>query len=430
MHSSAQHLNETIYTENKHLYNMLSLLGRNIYFPNEGNIAQALEAKEKAYNFVATTGIATENEEPMHLKVVKDLLPSFDNQDIFPYAPTRGKEELRLLWKKKLIKNNPSLKEDSLVTPIVTAGITQGLSVISDLFVDPNDTVILPDKSWENYEFMFGKYKNANVTTYPLFNSEFKFNSMGLKNTILSHKDKGKVIIIFNFPNNPTGFTPSIQEKEEIKNVIKECADQGINIVAICDDAYYGLFYEDSINGSTFEVLHDVHPKVFAVKLDGATKEDYVWGLRIGFITFSLDSKNLQKALDQKVIGVLRATTSSGSHVSQTVILHALKSKDYMEQKHEKFKTMKTRANRVKQILSNSKFNKVWDYYPFNSGYFICLKIKSVDARKLRIHLLENYGVGVIALNQSDVRIAFSCIEENDLEDLFEYVYKAIRDLV
>src|SRR5690625_415670 len=109
MHSSAKHLNETIYTENKHLYNMLSELGKHIYFPNEGNITQALEAKEKAYNFVATTGIATENGEPMHLKVVKDLLPSFANQDIFPYAPTRGKEELRLLWKNKLIKNHPSL---------------------------------------------------------------------------------------------------------------------------------------------------------------------------------------------------------------------------------------------------------------------------------------------------------------------------------
>ncbi|EHL79376.1 hypothetical protein HMPREF1015_01257 [Bacillus smithii 7_3_47FAA] len=91
---------------------------------------------------------------------------------------------------------------------------------------------------------------------------------------------------------------------------------------------------------------------------------------------------------------------------------------------------MKKRANKVKEILlNNEKYNEVWSFYPFNSGYFMCLKLKNIDAEKLRIHLLENYGVGTVSINSTDLRIAFSCVEEDQLEDLFELIYQAAKDL-
>ncbi|MEM5816369.1 MAG: hypothetical protein AAGU16_00715, partial [Desulfitobacterium hafniense] len=64
-----------------------------------------------------------------------------------------------------------------------------------------------------------------------------------------------------------------------------------------------------------------------------------------------------------------------------------------------------------------------------NSGYFMCLKLKGVKAEELRLHLLHNYGVGVIALGESDIRVAFSCVEEEDLEELFKLIYQGAKDL-
>ena len=37
---------------------------------------------------------------------------------------------------------------------------------------------------------------------------------------------------------------------------------------------------------SLFGLLANLHPNLLAVKLDGATKELFVWGLRCGFVTF------------------------------------------------------------------------------------------------------------------------------------------------
>ena len=90
---------------------------------------------------------------------------------------------------------------------------------------------------------------------------------------------------------------------------------------------------------------------------------------------------------------------------------------------------MKGRANKVKAILDSGKYGDVWGYYPFNSGYFMCLKLKQVGAEALRSHLLHQYGVGTIALGESDLRIAFSCIEENGLEELFDTIYRGVQDL-
>jgi hypothetical protein len=90
---------------------------------------------------------------------------------------------------------------------------------------------------------------------------------------------------------------------------------------------------------------------------------------------------------------------------------------------------MKERAMEVKDVLSDPRYSKVWEPYPFNSGYFMCLRLKTVDAEPLRLHLLEKYGVGVIAIGKSDIRIAFSCIEKKDIRDLFNLIYQGIRDL-
>ncbi|MFY0545394.1 aminotransferase class I/II-fold pyridoxal phosphate-dependent enzyme [Brevibacillus sp. H7] len=429
MHLLAKQLNETLQRENAHVYEMLSDLGRLIYFPKEGILSQSAEAKAKAHKYNATIGIALENGQPMHLKVIQDTLSAYSPKDIYEYAPPAGKPELRSVWREKMIQENPSLKGKTFGNPIVTNALTHGLSIVADLFADAGDSVIIPDKNWENYELTFGVRRGAEIVNYPLYNAEGTFNADGLRDAILSQKEKGKAIVVLNFPNNPTGYTPGLEEGKQIVAAIKDAAEAGINVVAVTDDAYFGLFFEGSLHESLFGALSDLHPRVLAIKVDGATKEEYVWGFRVGFITYAGKSDALLQALEQKTLGIIRATISSGPHPSQTFVLQALKSPEFHDQKLEKFNIMKARANRVKNLLDSGKFDDAWEYYPFNSGYFMCLKLKTVDAESLRVHLLQQYGVGTIALGETDLRVAFSCIEEQDIDELFELIYRAVKDV-
>ena len=429
MNLLAKQLNETLQSENPHIFDMLSGIGKAIYFPKVGILSQSAEASAKAKKYNATIGIATEGGQPMHLKAIQDTLSAYEPKDIYPYAPPAGKPELRKIWREKMLQENPSLTGKSFGQPIVTNALTHGLSIVADLFADSGDAVIIPDKNWENYELTFSVRRGAEMIEYPLYNENNRFNSEGLREKLLAQGDKGKAIVILNFPNNPTGYTPTRQEGAEIVSAIQEAAEAGINVVVVTDDAYFGLFFEDSLHESLYGQLADLHPRVLAIKVDGATKEEYVWGFRVGFITYASPSEEVLKALEAKTMGIIRATISSGPHPSQTFILRALQAPDFEEQRRAKFDVMKRRANRVKDLLDSGRFGDVWDYYPFNSGYFMCLKLKNVTAEAVRTRLLDEYGVGTIALGETDLRVAFSCIEELHLEELFDTIYQAVKDV-
>ena len=99
-------------------------------------------------------------------------------------------------------------------------------------------------------------------------------------------------------------------------------------------------------------------------------------------------------------------------------------SEAYTEEKQQKFATLKARALKVKESLSNECYSTAWTPYPFNSGYFMCLRLNGVNAEQYRQQLLEEYGIGVIATGESDIRVAFSCVEESDVPTLFDLMFQ------
>ena len=59
----------------------------------------------------------------------------------------------------------------------------------------------------------------------------------------------------------------------------------------------------------------------------------------------------------------------------------------------------------------------------------MCVRVIGVDAEKLRVHLLERHGVGLVSTSPTDLRVAFSCLEVEEVEPLFELVHRAIQEL-
>lgn len=434
MHPLAEELNRTILTGNPHLHAMLSETGKDLFFP-KGILSQSAEAKDKAHRFNATIGIALEQGRPMHLACIQERLNGLEPNEVFPYAPAAGLPALRAKWQEKQFEENPSLAGKKPGKPIVTSALTHGLSIVGDLFVDPGDPLLLPDKFWGNYRLIFEVRKKARIVTYPLFTEDGGFHLKALEEAVARESARSeKILVVLNFPNNPCGYSVTPAEGQAIADLLLRAARKGTRVVAVLDDAYFGLTYEDGVlRESLFGFLVNQDDRLLAVKLDGATKEQFVWGFRVGFLTYGLgpggDLEALYGALEKKSMGAIRGCLSNGPHLSQTLVLKALESPRYREEKRQKYELLKARALRVKEVLQNPDYSKVWKPYPFNSGYFMCLALKTVDAEALRVHLLDRYGVGVIATSERDIRIAFSCIEEKDIAELFSLIYNGVLDL-
>jgi aspartate/methionine/tyrosine aminotransferase len=428
----ATELNATIAKENPNVLAMLSNFGKRIYFP-KGILAQAAEAKQKGKRYNVTIGIAREAGKPMFLPSVMKQLPGLTPGDTLPYAPATGRPELRKAWREGLLAKNPSLKDRSFSTPIVTSGVTHALSLAADLFVDPGDTVLLPDKYWENYDLLFGVRFRARLGTFPLFAAGGGIDVEGLRTALAGRRGQPKTILSFNFPNNPTGYSIRRKEAEAVVEVLLEAADAGTNLLIVCDDAYFGLFYDhDVLPESLFARLAGRHERILAVKADGPTKEEYVWGLRSGMLTFGTKAATsdaaLYGALEKKVAGAIRSAISNCSNLSQSVVAKAMAEPTFEEESRQKRRILEGRARKVKEVLAGADFSDVWEAYPFNAGYFMCLKLKA-DAETYRIHLLEKHGIGVIADGAHDIRVAFAGVEEEEIPPLFETLATAAREL-
>lgn len=422
----AEELNTIIKKDCPAVFSLLSDKGKAIFFPKEGILAQAAEAKGKKIN--ATIGTAVENNgSPMRLKVIEKNL-KINPKDVFPYAPSFGKPELRNAWLSQIKKKNPSLKSETSM-PVVTNALTHGLSMAGYLFINQGDRIVIPDKFWGNYKLTLCSAYGAVLDTFETFNSSNGFNTEGLKEKL---KKTGKKILLLNFPNNPTGYAPTNDEAKKIVDIIKEQAKKGDNILVLCDDAYFGLVYEDGIyKESLFSLLAGCHENVLAVKLDAATKEDYAWGFRVGFITFACKgiTQEACRALEAKTAGAIRGNISNVSHSGQSIILNAILSPEHESEKKQKYLILKERYLAVKKALENKKYKEVFSALPYNSGYFMCVEPKKgIIAETVRQRLLEKYDTGVISTGNL-LRIAFSGVRKSDIKKLFDNIYAVCFEL-
>ncbi|MCU0598348.1 MAG: aminotransferase class I/II-fold pyridoxal phosphate-dependent enzyme [Desulfobacterales bacterium] len=434
MNPIAKELNEKIEKGNPHLMEMLSEIGKNLFFP-KGILTQSAEAKEKAHKLNATIGIAKEGNSAMALPSVMKYLADITPDKSLTYAPSFGLPELRKTWKEAQYQKNPSLAGNSISLPIAVNGITHAISVFADVWLDPGDVVILPDMFWGNYNMILNVRKHARLSHYQIFTADGGYNTEAFEARVREEAGQNKKItVLLNFPHNPTGYTLTEKEAGRIAQVLTDVAKSGTNVILVADDAYFGLFYEaDALKESIFSRLCNAHPRLLAVKLDGATKENYVWGLRIGFMTYGCpingDPAPVYDALERKTAGCVRGNISNACHLSQRLVYESMMSKSYMAEKEDKYKILESRAKKVKAVLKNPKYAEAWDVYPFNSGYFMCVRLKSVKSETLRKHVLEKYGVGVIALGDADIRVAFSSIEESDVQELFDILLQGVKDL-
>ena len=198
----AEELNAQI-QKNPHIFEMLSDLGKKIFLP-KGILTQSAEAKEKAHKYNATIGIATEGAGPMYLPSIHESFEGLNPKDLYPYAPASGKPELRQAWKEKILEDNPGLKGKPMSLPLVTNALTHGLNHVAEMFCDPGDVVLLPDQFWGNYRLTFAVRRGAEIKTYKTFTESGGFNTEAFAKALKESSGKGKVVIIFNFPNNPT----------------------------------------------------------------------------------------------------------------------------------------------------------------------------------------------------------------------------------
>ncbi len=409
---------------------LLSGLGKRLYFP-KGIIAQSAEAKKLGHRANATIGMAYEGGRPLILSTIAAGMPTLSAAEAVAYAPTAGVEQARTAWKDAMAKKNPSIDPARISLPAVVPGLTAGISFIADLFLDEGTPILVSDPSWDNYSLIFADRRGASVVEVPFFGTGPGLDLAAIRKAMNAAAASGSVRVILNFPQNPTGYSIVSSEAEELLSILKETAEKA-DVLAIVDDAYFGLAYEKEIYPeSLFGRLAALHERLLAVKIDGPTKEDYVWGLRMGFVTFG--SKGLNEAgydaLVKKLMGAIRSSVSCANTPAQYLMLKTLADPGSADEKARFRNLLKKRYDAVKAFLAANPANPALSPMPFNSGYFMSFRCLGISAETLRQTLLKDHGIGTIALGGKYLRIAFASVEAERIPELYKIIYETAASL-
>ncbi len=423
----AQELNDAL--KGTTALSLLSDVGERLYFP-KGIIAQSAEAKKLGKVANGTIGMTVVDGTPVMLSCMQKITPELTTRELVAYAPTAGNPDLRAQWKENIIKKNPLLKNKAISLPVLVPGLTAGISYLADLFLDESKPLVAANPSWDNYVLIASARRNAEFVQFTMF-KDGKFDIDSLEKTLKEQAKNGSVRVLLNFPQNPSGYSPTKQEARRIVEIVQKLAEEGTKVMVWCDDAYFGLNYEDDIESqSLFAYLADLHPNVLAAKIDGPTKEDFAWGFRTGFITFGCKGMTEEQydALVKKLMGAIRSSVSCASTPPQSILLRAYKD-SAMENEKAAFRAILEKRYHLVKDFVNTHTSRHLEALPFNSGYFMSFHLYKLDAELLRQKLLNDKGIGTIAIDEHTLRVAFSSLNEDKIETVYQAIYDTAEEL-
>lgn len=447
------------------LWEALSEKGRSIFQP-EGIFYWNGRAKKEA-EIIGTIGAIVGPEYELlggqSDKKVTFYIPALKNfvgenpADIVPYAPIAGIPEMRTNWqdwiilKGKNAKNLPSGTKDltdKITLPVIVPGITYGIFLSANLFLNPGELIVSPNKRWGNYDSVLSRQSGAVMISFEMFTQgkDAEFNVAGMIEKLEdSIKTQNKAVVILNFPNNPTGYVPV---KETVEKIVKGLDELGTKhkkpIVVLCDDAYEGyVYHEDGITASLFYELVGLNEYIIPLKLDGSSKEMLMYGGRIAAVTLGLHEKwylpensdEFVKEIENKFKAVIRSTVSNSNRFIQSTLIKMFEGgiEKIIEDRKKIIDIVGERYTLINKLLSEIKSDAI-TVDPNQGGFFLLINVdKKVKATDFNEHLLKKYKTGLIPIVKEDqnincLRIAYSSVPKSQIPQLVENIKNTLID--
>ncbi|MCP4810445.1 MAG: aminotransferase class I/II-fold pyridoxal phosphate-dependent enzyme [Proteobacteria bacterium] len=415
---TADELNATLAAHHPAAFACLSTMGREAAFPT-GIPAQAAEAR--GVELQATLGQLTDGQGRAIVPDALDSLSRGDGSTAYLYSPVTGLPRLRALWHERLRRQGSA----PMSLPLVTLGLTHGLSLCADMFTDAQTDVVVPTPMWGNYRLVFGFRRQASLVGWNFFNDAGGLDVQAFADAIAKVRTRG--VVILNFPGNPTGYSPTEAEAKALVDVL--AAHDGPPLTVILDDAYHGFVFEpDIVVRSLFwEVAERCSPdKVLAVKVDGCTKELLFFGGRVGFLTFAGPAA-ATAALVNKAQTITRATVNCPPAATQVMAIEALADPAVDQQIAAIRMQLDERYRILKTELAGLDGDRLRPL-PFNAGFFALIQVhESLDVHAVRRRLLSEQSAGVIALpSVNALRVAFCSIGKDDIPELVARISRVV----
>ncbi len=264
-------------------------------------------------------------------EVTKELVYSAFQQRSHTYQPYQGRSELRTAFAEWYLRiYNVDLKPDKEVLPLM--GSKEGIMHISLAFLEPGDTVLIPNPGYPAYASA-ARMAGANVCYYNLKAENNWFPDF---DELERRADDTCKLIWVNYPHMPTGKNGNIKLYQKL---VEFANKKGI---LLCHDNPYSLI----LNDTPMSILNAEGAKECTLELNSLSKSHNMAGWRVGVLIGNEDL----------VSSVLRVKSNFDSGMYRPVQEAAIKAlqlgSEWYKALNEVYKVRRTNVLKITRMLN------------------------------------------------------------------------------
>ena len=312
-------------------------------------------------------------------------LKNLDNRVLAAYAASfTGNEDFKDRVYQWVLNGNSHLHHEIIATP----GGTGAVAMTIQECLDAGQTVILPEIAWGRYNLM-AQMNNLQVETYSLFEGDH-FNVDSFKRTCQAVMVKqNKLVVVINDPcHNPTGYSLTKEEWNEVIAFLNECSKTH-SVVLLNDIAYIDYAYGQKQAKEYFSVFDQISENIVVVVAFSLSKSMTSYGLRCGAAIIMGQKEEAVQELKIVFEKDARATWSNINNGAMATFVdvmdHHLEA--YDQERLHYVSLLKERSD----IFVKEAEEVGLKHYPYKEGFFVTLSMDNQTRDKYHEALMENH---------------------------------------
>ncbi len=299
---------------------------------------------------------------------------------------------------------------------IATPGGAGAISSTMKNVLNPGETVVKPSLGWGPYKTMALECA-LTLTDYNMFKDN-KFDIEDFKVTLTSVMEKqGKVLVIINDPcHNPTGYTLSNQEWDQIINFVNKLSEIG-PVIILNDIAYVDYTISGSSWKKHFEKYNDLKENVMVVIAFSCSKTLTAYGARVGAqVVLTKDKKQLQRFKNASIYSarsIWSTVNNSAMKLFSTIMNDEELLDRYIKEKQYYVDLLEERA-----LIFVEEANEVGlEIYPHVEGFFVTIKEEDNEEKEKLNKKFQENNIFMVEVDYG-LRVAICSVPKRKLKGL------------
>ncbi len=293
-------------------------------------------------------------------------------------------------------------KVDLCGTVIAATGGSGAVSISVTSFLDEGETLIIPEIAWGSYSLMAHE-NGIRCETYNMFDGD-AFTLSDLKDKVNKvMAEEGRAVVVVNDPcHNPTGYTMTKEEWQELIEFLNECSEKGPCIL-INDIAYIDYSYDPGHSRDYMEAFNEISPGVMISVCFSCSKTMTSYGLRCGAAVIlarrAEDVREAEIVLEKKARSIWSNIPNAAMENFTWTIRENREAFEAEKQKY--IDLMKQRSD----IFLREAAACGLEVYPYREGFFITLKMENNTVRDAVHQAFMDRHIYTVAVNKG-IRVA------------------------